>query len=583
MFIKKMNTIKKLLNPFMFLFTLLFFSISISTVLAADIDGFLIKTIPENFSVNEAVDLEINAVKNWEIVKNYDWIVFIVINGIDKSEYIIPNDGVYEFLPTDQGKKLFSKGLKIKKNGNFTLEVKEAINKNIKGQKSIIVKGKEKNSISTIDVISPVNWGTETDDSLNIIGSSFWLANTPIKIFLNNVVVGNTETDKNGEFSADISLVKTWENILELKAINISWEIIGKSKIVKFEYKKNEKTPIVSDINIIPWKEINKMDKVTIKIKTREDIKIAKIILWEKSYSMKKEKDGIFSTSMIAQKWGKIKIKFSLLDDGIEKIIDKNTIITVNDTNKWFTGNHESFSGDSDILTGETTIKKNNINSIGEVIINPKSIDWSEITMTRQNSGDAKKFMINYGIEKTTLEQNTIIDTNAVNVPGLDPEKTYYFQITPLNEKDQKDWTPSNIIEYNFWGISAKGKTSCKIENIIIKKEKIDGKNYLTWTSSENIEKYEIYRTSTANSKTSISDMEKIGETKDNKFEYPFDINSKEDKFAYYAIQGICKDGQKIQVGNIEKVKVWPFDNLLIIFILSWLIFSMYKLYKLSS
>jgi hypothetical protein len=49
--------------------------------------------------------------------------------------------------------------------------------------------------------------------------------------------------------------------------------------------------------------------------------------------------------------------------------------------------------------------------------------------------------------------------------------------------------------------------------------------------------------------------MQKVSETTDTKFEYPFNPNAKAEKFSYYAVQAICKDGKTIVMDDIKKVK----------------------------
>lgn len=63
---------------FILIVGILISTISISSVLAADIDGFLVK-VEKNISVNEAVDLEISAVKDGNIVQDYEGTIFIKI------------------------------------------------------------------------------------------------------------------------------------------------------------------------------------------------------------------------------------------------------------------------------------------------------------------------------------------------------------------------------------------------------------------------------------------------------------------------------------------------------------------------
>lgn len=89
----------------------------INTVHAATPEVFIVEVVPSSFSINEAVDITIKAANtNGDIIKDYEGDVFIEINGIvDTADYTLPSDGFYTFLPEDQGVKLFSKGLTIKK------------------------------------------------------------------------------------------------------------------------------------------------------------------------------------------------------------------------------------------------------------------------------------------------------------------------------------------------------------------------------------------------------------------------------------------------------------------------------------
>lgn len=74
-------------------------------------DAFIVEVQPSSFEVNQAVDMTIKAVTaNGDVVKDYEGDVFIEIDGIaDTADYTVPSDGLYSFLPQDQGVKLFSK------------------------------------------------------------------------------------------------------------------------------------------------------------------------------------------------------------------------------------------------------------------------------------------------------------------------------------------------------------------------------------------------------------------------------------------------------------------------------------------
>jgi hypothetical protein len=133
--------------------------------------------------------------------------VFIEIEGIvDTADYTVPSDGLYTFLPQDQGVKLFSKGLTIKKSGTFTIKVSDIINDSIMGQKTVIV-GTTTTTATTenITLISPVAGGVEKNSIANVMATAPALPNAPYEIYINNNSVSQGMTNANGDISAYVS------------------------------------------------------------------------------------------------------------------------------------------------------------------------------------------------------------------------------------------------------------------------------------------------------------------------------------------------------------------------------------------
>jgi len=133
--------------------------------------------------------------------------VFIEIEGIvDTADYTVPSDGLYTFLAGDQGVKLFSKGLSIKKSGTFTVKVSDIINDTIIGQKTVIVGTIDPNTTAeTITLISPVPGGIEKNSIANVMANAPALPNAPYQIYINNNVVSQGMTNTNGDISAYVS------------------------------------------------------------------------------------------------------------------------------------------------------------------------------------------------------------------------------------------------------------------------------------------------------------------------------------------------------------------------------------------
>ncbi len=68
----------------------------------------------------------------------------------------------------------------------------------------------------------------------------------------------------------------------------------------------------------------------------------------------------------------------------------------------------------------------------------------------------------------------------------------------------------------------------------------------------KNAKVYTIYSSDTNDINTRI----KLTETTDTKYEYPFDYNAKEDVYAYFWVEAICDDGQKLDLAGATKAHV---------------------------
>jgi hypothetical protein len=96
------------------------------------------------------------------------------------------------------------------------------------------------------------------------------------------------------------------------------------------------------------------------------------------------------------------------------------------------------------------------------------------------------------------------------------------------------------------------------------------------WNSVPNVTSYIVYSADTLDSSKKM----KLLETTDTRYEYPFDLSSEEDIFAYFWVEGICDDGQVLQIANAKKVQVGPAEDILMLVCLSLLIYAGIRLYR---
>ena len=84
------------------------------------------------------------------------------------------------------------------------------------------------------------------------------------------------------------------------------------------------------------------------------------------------------------------------------------------------------------------------------------------------------------------------------------------------------------------------------------------------------MEKYLIYRSEYEDG----SDRQFVGESLVPRYEYPFDNTAEEDIYAYY---------EQLVLTKAEKVKVGPFEDMLMILACTFLIYLMYRLYHYNA
>ena len=96
---------------------------------------------------------------------------------------------------------------------------------------------------------------------------------------------------------------------------------------------------------------------------------------------------------------------------------------------------------------------------------------------------------------------------------------------------------------------------SCHTDGIALTTKRVNGKYYIAWAAVPRAKEYIIYRADTAVG--SVSNMRQIAKTTETLFEYPFDVNSEVDKFAWYAVEAVCDEtAEQKQVGDVTQVKV---------------------------
>ncbi len=509
--------------------------------------AFIVQVEPSSFDINVWVDVTIKAVmSNWDIIKDYEWDVFIDVEwNLDMADYTVPSQGLYTFLPQDQWVKTFSKWLIIKKSWTFTVIASDITDDSIKWEKTIIVWSSTSVSTKKITINSPLKDWIEKTEVLEVIWWSSDLPNSPFEVYLNNQLVYNWMTSSVWWFTAYVTWLTQWQNSLLVKILDINNVVLGESDSISFSY-----LPVTdwtfNSIQVVPWNTIKAGTKVTFRVSASDTVTSATIRLsnW-RSAPMDLISAWTFSKEMLIDTEWKIDVSLDLLVAWEKK----------------------EYNNVSRLLVEKGT-------SIGRVRVFWDSVYKNKLTLTREvDWTEPSKYNVTFWTEQTNLNESAVVTKKEIILEDLTIWQTYYFRIIPLDINWEALGSASEIVQATVWDTS---ESLCTVQWITVNDTTIWDRHYLTWNEIQNVEKYIIYRSERATS--DISKMQKVTEVTENRFEYPFNKSAKQEKYAYYAVQAICKDWKALVIEDVKKVQTWPVENFLLFVFIALFLYGSYRL-----
>jgi len=519
--------------------------------------GFIVEVNPSTFDVNEAVDVTIKAINsNGSVVTDYDGFVFIELlsDGPDLlfDDVVLPGDGwiwLVFFEEENLWEITLSKSLIVRKSWSYILRVYDMDDESVDGQRSIVVWQEQSSDVASISLIAPTAWSIETVSTVNVLADAVGLWNSPYQILVNGVVSATWTTTSQGGINAVVSNLNDWENSLQVRVVDLNDILLWESQSIAFTYQPNT-DEFFKGIQILPSPETQQWDKIIFNVSTSDAVSSVELILWSNDgIPMEMDNIGTYLAQVLMEDIWTIDVSLRL--------------------NAW--GNMKLYQDVASLNVEENV-------AIGLVKFYTQAVDKSSLMMMWQVIGQASKFLINYGVNQNDLGQQLVVATNEIEIQNIDPTKVYYFQITPLDDDENAVGTPSDVKEIDPSSLQA--QVTCLVDGIVLRTEEIDDTYYFLWDAVENAEKYLIYRSDRMTS--IISEMQKVAETTQTRFAYPFNADALNEEFAFYAVVAVCANGKEILIDEVKEVQVWPYDTLLIAIIASVLLYSVWSLYRRS-
>lgn len=584
------------------------------TVLAAPV-RFDVKVSPSPFKASEFVDVTVKALdENGNVDPTYKGDIWIEVEWFDYNDPDIafPGNGIGFFEAADQGIKIFSKGLTVKKGGNYKLVVADVYDTSLKWSTDFTVLGKEGTAATAgITVASPLSGSTETQDSVTVIGTTTF-PSTPIVVLLDGTQVEEGVTDTKWAFTLYMKWITPGAHTVTVNALDLEKKIVGSSGPIPFSYKASDNLFVGLDIE--PSKQAKIGEKLTFTVHTAPTVTSAMLVFaGGDEVPTQKVEAGLFRKQMSFDKAGVLPI---------------DIILGVNATSS-------PYNNVDSITIADETRKILTVDYTADQTKNKVDMQWTY-------EGTIEFFKIKYGTNKDTMRLSLTTSEPKGSLILADPKAMYYAQVFPVDADGVVNGEPSEIVEIApMQGISADPicgnskieageacddgntingdgcsfscmvevilppicgnrilesgeacddgniinndgcsssctleqlapeKPTCYPETIELKAKKMGDKYYLTRDAVEHADSYVVYRAD--QSVSSTSQMSVVATTKDTMFEYPFDKMSKTDKWAWYAVEAVCENADQKQVGDMQKVKVGPEKTLLLVLAFSLL------------
>lgn len=514
-----------------------------ASVFAWNLAWFIVSVDPSTVKKWEPVDLTVKAIDaDGNIVEDYEWDIMISVKEWDtelsNNDYVVPNDWLYTFTKEDMWEKKFTKGLIINKEWNFKVSVQDFSSEDTwkEGETDIKVISKDLSPTWKVTITTPQEDETVNTSTVTVAWTAKNYANSKIQIFVDgeeNIewIVGDW-----WNYQVDLLNLSNWSHEIQVKVFDINNTVVAESDPVNITINSNKK--IFKWITILPSSKVSKDTKVIVNVKVDSSVSSATLhVANYGDYPMDRKSLTEFTASFTAN---------------IPWTADMSLDLSVDSSKKTFNDVAQLTVVEKIAIQGVRFIRDNNKNTI--------QLNW-------KFTWEVPSFKVLYGTESWKYNKdNIMVKENKYTIKNIDESKTYFVKIVPVDLDWNKIWDESKeiVIEPNM-----QASATCKIDNIKTKVIVNKWKHYLTWDKVEWAVKYVVFKWE---DETNLS---KISELTWTQYEFPFDSNAKENKYAYFVVKAVCDDGTMQQIDKVKKVKVWPADWLLYALIIAIILYGL--------
>jgi len=490
---------------------------------------------------------------NGDVFKEYNGMIIMEFSQfLNPDQYDIPSDGIYTFQAQDLWVKTFSKGLRLKEWGTYTINVFDINDETIMGSTTIIVGEKrdddlvQKNAI--VDIISPLSGEQINSRSFALLGRSE-IIRSPIQIFLNgNQVPIETQSDENGNFSAFMRGLNSGDNEVFVRVVNINNQVLAESNVVRFIAKQGVNDGTLNGITITPSPTMNAWDSTTYTIQVGNGVANAELRIGDVGvFPLDRASPTSFSKVIAIDRVGIHGLSINLLtNDGERKIYNNIEFIEVREPPKPV--------------------------SIANLRVVRSNVDSTAAQLSWENEGAVSWYLIMRWPTQDSMTNSWFSTGTSFTVTNLGTWQASFFQVFGVDSTKAPVGTPSNVVSSNFeqqWSAPVLWGT-CIVSNLGSRTEKVGNQHFLIWDPVPNATAYIISKID-ANGARQV-----VAEVAQPRYQYPFDPTLETATFETFSIEARCNDGQTLMVHGAARVNVWPKENMIAIILISLCLYGFY-------
>lgn len=392
-------------------------------VLPGPVDHFEIQDVPSEAKVNTDLNLTIVARdSNDNVAKNYTGT--ILISTPDDENAVLPSNGEYTFKEADQGSFTFNLALRFSTVGSQFIQVLDKDDWKISGEFELDVVPEQ--AITTPDVSASLAIKAPVDGA--VFGSNLVIVtgqgdpNINLKVFDDDVKIGDTETDSDGFFSYQAN---------NLAPGSHSFYVMSEDGKVSKTVTINVDTlpPVLNYIDISPQGVVIPGENLNIVVNSEPNLDEVKIRLQgvERELMPETGQAGSYSTSIAAPGTaGSYPLDVILVDSlaNRSELRSQATILVEEEAP----------------LLPPTVENPEGVPGDGEVVLT-----WDPVT---DHSSPIAFYEVAYGTDMENPDQTveTADDATAIKISDLENDTQYFFTIRAVDSKGEKSEEGSTMI-----------------------------------------------------------------------------------------------------------------------------------------